>query len=243
MISAKAAMRTAVTAAAILILGFVGLAMTKDHPPKDPSSAHSEPSRVSVRLLGPASEIKGVAIPAHILAGERPRFFQINEPSVVAVTLPGGKVITIPSKMSFINTEVDVRTKSAVVVDIDLLPLPKSISFREAVAELRRLMRDMGIEPDERMKRHLAEWPEDTPGYDTERRPEFLPHGYRTVVGIGESVAFEVDVRAADDGGWFLALTLAAAGDTRRPLWDINFKAANKPPTKENGEAKKKPGS
>lgn len=243
MMAAKAITRAAGLTTATLALGFAGVAMTIDPPSTSKPAMLIPQRRVSVRLLGSASGITGVSVPKHILAGERPRFFQVDEPSLVAVTLPGGKVITVPSTMTLIRTEVDVRTKSAMVVDIDLLPLPKSVSFREAVAELRRLMREAAIEPEEQMKRHLAEWPEDTPGFDPKNRPGFIPHSYRTGVDISESVSFLAKVRAADDGGWFLVLTFGSIGDASRAVWDINFKAANKPPGKENGDAKEKPRS
>ncbi len=223
---------TAVSGAAALILGWMGFATVNDAPPEDPADKSSPPRQVTVRLLGPAKGITGTTVPGHILAGKRPRFFQIAEPSLITVDLPNGNKMSLSVKSAFINTQVDVRTKTAVVVDVDLLPLPKSVPYRDAVAELRRLMRAMGVEPDEHMRKQMAGWPDDLPTHPPGSNPDLPSPSYRTGVGITESVKFEVVVRPAADGGWFLALTLAAAGDARRAVWDPNFK----PPAEEKGK-------
>jgi hypothetical protein len=236
MMVARRVIRTTAAAAAVLTLGLVGFAMTNDGPTTSPTPRPSPLRSFSVPLLGTASDIKGIAVPAHILAGERPRYFQIDSPSVARVALPGGKVVSLPVKTAFVNTQVDFMTQSAVVVDVDLLPLPKSVSFREAVAELRRCMKAIDITPDEQMRRQMAAWPDDAPGHDPEKPSNPLTRPYRTGVDLSESVAFEVVVRPADDGGWFLALTLAAAGDARRAVRDPDFKAKVKPPAEEKGK-------
>ena len=215
---AKGTKRTAAAATAILILGVVGLAMMDDHPPKVPAPP-SPPRRVSIRLLGPVSEIKGVTVPAHVLTAQRgSEFFQIDEPSVITVSLPGGKRISLPVKTAFVNTEVDIKTKSAVVVDINLLPLPKGVPYRESVAELRRLMREMGIEPDERMRKQMTTWPDDSG-----------PVTYSAGMWISESVGLGGEVRSNPDGEWFVVFTFAAHANARQALWDPNFKATTKP--------------
>jgi hypothetical protein len=85
------------------------------------------------------------------------------------------------------------------------------------VAEVRRCIQALEITPDERMRKQMATWPDVSDSFI-----------YRTGVHLSESVKFEVVVRPAGDGGYFLALTFAAAGDARRAVWDPSFKAATK---------------
>jgi len=210
----RKAVRAAVAMAAILGAGVAALSMAVHRLEKIVA-----PRRVAVRLLGPASGITGIDVPAHILAGRRPRFFQIEVPSVVAVTLPGGKVFSLPAKTAFVTTEVDVRTGIAVVVDVALLPLLKGVSYREAVAEVRRLMRDMGVEPDKRMRKRMATWPDDSG-----------PVTYNAAMDISEDHGLSAELRPSPDDGWFVVFTFQAGLDARRALWDSTFKAATKPP-------------
>ncbi len=227
--SLKVTTRTVIIAAATLFLGWAGFSMTNDEPSENQLKQSPLPRLISVELLGTTKEITGVTVPAHILTGKRPGFFQVDEPSVVTVTLPGVRVVTIPVKTAFVNTEIDVKTKSAIVVDIDLLPLPKGLPFREAVAEFRRLLRDMKIEPDELMRKQMSTWPDDS-GY----------HIYRTGVNLNESVKFMVDVRPTPgNDGFYLVLTFSALGDARRVLWDATFKPAANGPSSSAGVSKK----
>jgi len=223
-------------AAATLILGWVGFTTMSDEPPADPAARPSPPRRVSVRLLGLAEEITGIAVPAQILAGQRPRFFQIDEPSVVVVTLPGDRTISLLVKTAFVNTEIDVKAKSAVVVDVDLLPLPKSVPYREAVAELRRLMRKMKIEPDEQMRKQMAAWPDDLPRRSPDFNPDLPFLTYSAGMWISEIVGLSAGVRPTPDGGWFVAFVFAVHADARRPLWDPNFKPKSRPRADEKDE-------
>jgi hypothetical protein len=218
----KAILRAAAATSA-LVFGWVGLAMMNDEPPAHPAARPAPPRRVSVRLLGPASAITGVAIPSHVLAAKRGSdFFQIDEPAVVALTLPDGKKVSLPVNMAFVTTHVDFKTKSAVVVDVALLPLLKSVPYREAIAEMRRLMHEMGIEPDERMRTQMAKWPDDSGPID-----------YRAAMDINEDYGLSVDLRTAPYGGWFIVFTFEAGVDVRRSLWDSNFKFTRKPPPEE----------
>jgi hypothetical protein len=225
MMAARAILRAGASAATALVLGWSGLAMMNDGPSTDPSAQHSPTRRVSVRLLGPAEVITGIDVPKG-LVNQGDTYLRVEEPADVTVQLPGGRTIRQRVK------SISVNVNHGVVVDIHLLPLPKSVPYREAIAELRRLLCAMGIEPDERMRKQMATWPDDSPGYSV----GFYPLTYRTGVDLSESVAVEVVVRPADDGGWFLALTLAAAGDARRAVWDPAFKAAPEPSAEEKGK-------
>lgn len=227
--------RTIPGAAAALVLGWMGLATMNDELPADPVAG--PPLRqVAVRLLGPAEEITGATVPKHVLIAKRgTEFFQIKEPCEFTVDLPGGKKVSLPVKTAFINSQVDVRTK-AVVVDVDLLPLPAAVPFREAVAELRRLMCAMCIEPDERMRKQMAAWPDDLPTHPPGTNPDLPSPSYRTEVKLSGSIAFLVKVRPSDEGKYFLTLTFAVDGPARREIWDANFKPASKPPAEEKGK-------
>jgi hypothetical protein len=189
---------------------------------EDPAKAQgrrSPPRPVSVRLLGSVSEIKGVTVPPRILTPGGSRFFTIEGPAEIAVTLPGGKVISLPVKLAMINTEVDIKTKSAIVVDVELLPLPKSVPYREAVAEVHKRLREMGFTPDEAMRRRMATWPDDS-GHAA----------YRAAMDINADYGIRIDVRSVSDDAWIVVFTFEADIDARRKLWDPNFKPTVKPP-------------
>ena len=199
-------------AGAALVLGWVGLAMPDDGPPAGPAPRPSPPRRVAVRLLGPAEAITGIEAPKGV-ARRNGTYLHARDPADVTVRLPGGRAARVWSKLTSVHVD------HGVVVDVDLLPLPEAVPFREAVAELRRLMREMGIEPDERMREQMAAWPDDS-GYFT----------YRTGVNLSESVKFSVDVRPTpDDNKFYLALMFSAIGDAQRAVWDPSFKATSKP--------------
>jgi hypothetical protein len=216
MIVTKTMLFAAVSTASIL-LACNGLMIMDNKSLDNEHVPLTERPRISVQLLRPASAITGMTVPAHIISGERPHFFEVNDPSVIAVILPDGKQISLPVKTAFVNVEVDVRTKTPVVVDVDLLPLPKAAPFREAIAELNRLMREMRIQPDERMQKKMATWPDDSRDFT-----------YRAEVKLSESVTFLVKVRPSDNDEHFLVFTFAADGDARRAVWDPTFKAASK---------------
>jgi len=110
---------------------------------------------VAVRLLGPAEAITGMKVPKG-LAQQGDTYLRVEEHTEVTLQLPGGKTVRMRVKY------VSINVNHGVVVDIHLLPLPTSVPYREAVAEIRRLMREMGIEPDEPMRKQLATWPDDS---------------------------------------------------------------------------------
>lgn len=219
MMVAKATLWVAVATMVGLILGWMGLSMTKDGPLTDSPPQMSPSRQVSVRLLGQVSGIAGIEVPKR-LARQSDTYLHALEPANVTVHLPRERTVRVWSKL----TSVDVD--HGVVVDVHLLPLVKSLTYREAVAELRRCMRTMDIEPDELMRKQMATWPDDSPGYSV----GFYPLTYSTGVNLSESVKFSVDVRPADDGGWFLALMFSAIGDARRAVWDPTFNPAGKSP-------------
>jgi len=95
--SLKVTVRTVIIAAATLFLGWAGFSMTNDESSENQLKQSPLPRPISVELLGTAKKITGVAVPAHILTGKRPRFFQVDEPSVVTVILPGGRSVTLPA--------------------------------------------------------------------------------------------------------------------------------------------------
>lgn len=214
--------RTSLAAATVaaLVLVWVSLAMKSNIGEAKPSA----PRQVSVRLLGSATDITGAAVPSHVLVAKRgTEFFQTDGPSVVAVALPGGTVISLPVRSAFVTTEVDVRSKTPVVVDVALLPLSKAVTYREAVAAVRRLMRQMGLEPDDRMRKQMAKWPDDSG-----------PITYRAAMNVSEDYWFVAEVRPALDpeDRWFVVFTFAAGLDARRVLWDPAYKAMPKHPAK-----------
>jgi hypothetical protein len=217
MITPKATLLVAV-AAVSPILGWMALAMINEEPQSSPPSEPTPPRRILVRLLGPADEITGLEVPKG-LKNQGDTYLRVEEPVDVTVLLPGDR--SIRTRARYVSVNVD----HGVVVDAYLLPLPKTVPFRDAVAALRRLMREMSIEPDERMSKQMAAWPEESGDFTC-----------RAEVTLSESATFLVKVRPGDDGGHFLVLTFAADGPARRAVWDPTLKAASKPSADEKGK-------
>lgn len=170
--------------------------------------------QVSVTLFAPASTIEGIAVPPG-LERQSIGYLRANEPSDLTLTLPDGRTIHMTVKY------VSIAATHATVTDVDLLPLDKSLPYKDAVAEFHRLMDTMKITPDERMRKKMEEWPDDVPAFDPVNRPGFYPHTYEAGTWLSDDFGLSVRVRPADDGGgWFLVLTFAAGGPKRRALWD-----------------------
>jgi len=190
----------------------------------DGQTKPAAPRTVRVPLLGAASKVEGVAVPGSVATG-RITSFQFKEPSILAVVLPEGRVMTLPVKTAFININYGI------VVDVDLLPLMHSVPYKEAVAALRRCLEVLGVAPDAQMRAMMAGWPDDAPGFDPIHRPGSYPHTYRAGMSLSKDVSIMVKMRAADDGGWFFVLTLESDGDARRAVWDPSFRPRASPPS------------
>jgi hypothetical protein len=138
--------------------------------------------------------------------------YRVSVPSDLILRLPNRPEIQVPVKY------VSITTSYGVVTDVDLLPLDNSIPFREAVAELDRLMKRLKITPDQQMKDQMGTWPEDSPGFDPVKRPGFYPHTYEAGTWLTEDFGVGVRLKAADEGGWFFALTFAAQAPNREAV-------------------------
>ncbi len=214
----KATLWATVALTATLVLGAGKLMMGDKGPEKAPLVPTTPLRRVSIWLFEPASRIKGVAVPSQVLGAARgSNFFQINEPAIISVTLPGGKEVTLSTKTAFITTEVDVRSKTAFVVNVALLPLPKAVPYGEAVAEVHRLLREMGVEPDEAMRKQMTAWPGDSG-----------PLKYGAGMWFSDRAGLGVELRSTIDNEWFAVFNLAVPAEATRSFWDPSFKATTK---------------
>jgi hypothetical protein len=189
-----------------------------------PDSAPATP-KVTITLLGRAADITGVSVPPACITGDQPESFQIGNPSLISLTVPGRKEFSLPVKTAFVNTMMDVRAKTGVVMDVDLLPLEQSVPFGDAVAEMHRLIRAMEIAPDPQMQKYLDNLPANS-----------SHHIYRTGVELGPAVKFMVAIRPDSNGDWFLVLTFGAIGDASRAVWDTSPGAGPKPAVTEKGK-------
>jgi len=214
-------MRLVALFATTLALGAAGVALMVDQTAPAP-----RPRRVAARLLGPAGEIAGVDVPGD-LTGRNEVYLRVSEPADVTVTLPDGRKVRLLVK--YVSLNVD----RGVVVDVHLLPLMHSVPYKEAVAALRRCLEDLGVVPDARMRAMMAAWPDDAPGFDPVNQPGSYPRKCHasTSTPVAEKTYLWAEVRPADDGGWFVAITLAADEDSRRALWDPTFRARAAPPS------------
>ncbi len=216
-------MRRMIILAGLLLIAGVAAVLYYD-PGGDGTMQNSPQGRrqVSVVLLGPAETLVGIDVPSG-LAQQRTAYMRADEPSDVTLTLPNGRTMRLPVKY------VSVTTAYATVTDVDLLPLERSVPFKEAVAELHRLLEALRITRDERMKEKMKrEWPEDAPGFDPVKRPGFYPHTYDLGTALSDDTGFGVRLRAADDGGWFIVLTFSAQGPKRQA---VRGRAGTRPST------------
>jgi hypothetical protein len=202
-------MRTAFAAAIILVVGSMGLILMDDKPSTTRAPRPPQPRQVSVGLLGPVETITGMEMPKG-QADQRGVYLRVQEPADVTVQLPGGR--TVQTQVKYVSVNVE----NGVVLDVHLLPLMRSLPYKEAIAELHRCLDRLGISPDDQMRKMMAEWPDDALGFDPVKRPGFYPHSYRAGMSLSESASLMVKMRSADDGGWFFVLTFEAAGPARR---------------------------
>jgi hypothetical protein len=230
MISQRGAVSIAAVSAALVaaygaVIGFrSGNKVNRPAAQSVPDSAPPLP-KVSITLLGRAAEIIGVNVPTTCITGEQPDSFQIGYPSLISLTVPGRTEFSLPVNTAFVNTMMDVRAKTGVVMDVALLPLQQSVPFGDVVAELHRLLLAMEIKPDAKMQKYLDNLPSDS--------GHFI---FRTGVELSPAVKFLVDFRPDGKGGWFLVLTFGAIGDASRAVWDTGFSAKSNPAVDEKGE-------
>lgn len=171
----------------------------------------AEPAPITITLLRPLSDIRGIEVPEAVASGRR-TVFQIKRPSIISLALPDGREFSVAAKTVLVNA------KGGVVVDVDVLPLAKSVPYKDAVAALHQLLGALKIEPDDRMKEKMnREWPDDAQPFDPVKRPGFYPHNYRTGMQLSDDASLMVKLRSAE-GGWFLVLTFHASGPKRRAL-------------------------
>lgn len=130
--------------------------------PKAPVAAgepEGPPPEASVTLLGSTRRVAGMSILpyAHTAAVgviEQPR------PHRLTIRMPDGKSVTLESR----NTSL--TTSHGIVVDAQVRRPMGAVRFQEALADLRRTMEGLGIEPDERMRKQMAPWVGDFPGME-----------------------------------------------------------------------------
>jgi hypothetical protein len=191
--------------------------------------AHQPPT-VRVALFGAVAEVTGVEVPQAVADGRQPAF-QVQDPSRLEVTLPDGSAKSLSVKTAIINT------RDGTVVDIDLLPLMRSLPFKQAVRELHRCLGEMGITPDARMRRMLRGWPDDAPGLQS----GISPHTYRAEMAVADDAVVLVKARPSADGGWFLVVTFATEGAKRRAVYNRRYAPPSTQPATKPPDAGKRP--
>jgi hypothetical protein len=220
----RAAAISALSAALVAAIG-LGSCNTANPPSLPAPVSPPRLANVNITLLGRAVDIEGATVPPSSIDGDEPDSFQIEQPALINLAVPGGKHFSLPVKTAFVNTMKDVRSKTGVVMDVLLLPLQESVPFASAVAELHRLLLSLGITPGAKMRKYLDGLPSNS--------GTFI---YRTGTELSADVKFMVEIRPDGKGGWFLVLTFGAVGDASRAVWDDRFSAKRKPAAKKNGE-------
>lgn len=183
------------------------------------SGPATEPPKVSVRLASSIDETVGLNVTDQIRRA-RFEYLHVQEPSEMTIEygFKDKKRVTVNVRMS------SIAVRNGRVSSVDLLPLMEARPYDEVIVAMQKYIREFGITPDARMWGHLAKWPYagtgDVTGYTAR---------YRAGMSLGDDVAFDVEVRSAQGGGWFLVVTFAMEGETARRMAGVTTEPSSAP--------------
>lgn len=150
--------------------------------------ASRERPEVRVKLLGTKFTPEGKAWPGLAL---------LNDPCNLTVALPSGRELRLPVK------QVILSDTKGTITGISTLPLMQLVGFQTALSELRRILKDLAIEPDRRMEEMISLY---------ENYGDMKANGGIDLDGLGtvieEKALIAVAIRPDWEGkGWFFSLT------------------------------------
>ena len=181
-----------------LVSGSVA-ATAEDGPASPPAGA--EPAdgvrRVTATLLGPVSDVRGADWP--VKADGTPDFMLTMRGAVeVAILLPDGRTARLTAADGAFLVQFN-----RVVTGVSFRPSAAPGTIREAVADARRVLAEIGVEPDESMNRDMARWD----GYNPRSNISRL----RTHKRLREDIFCYVELRPTlEPEGWYLRVSIEA---------------------------------
>jgi hypothetical protein len=166
--------------------------------------AHSaiELPEVSVALLGSTSEVvvKGLS------KEDNARFLKggnLLEPHKLTISLPDGKFISLIARSVSLSGDLQDRK---ILTDIYVRRPLEPTMFGEAVADLRKTLGELGIEPEPMMKEHLSNWEKDASSMRDVPGVIRLASLFKTGTKAFDKVHLSVAVEPDPHGGWFYLL-------------------------------------
>ena len=175
--------------------------------------------RVTVPLLGSTRDIRGMDLPEGLHA-ERVGGAELLKPHSLTLRLPGGRPLTINAR------SMSVISLNGIVKSVYIRRPMEPMRFKEAVADLRRTMKSLGIEPDRQMTEQMNAWGENNPGREEGAVPN--PDLYKTGVEFAPGIC-DLDIRVSPDTerGWYYLMMFATSAEACRAA----LKAANEQAT------------
>jgi hypothetical protein len=191
-------------------------------PSSQPGS--SDLREVVVPLLGLVGDLQGMDIPKTIHS-EAVGSIDLLQPHRLTIRLPDGR------ELSVIARSTSLITRDGIAAYVYVRRPIQPARFKDAVADLRRTMQSLEIEPNEKMARDIESWGDNNPGRDEGGDPD--PSLFKTGV-IFDPQFGHLHVRVIPDPekGWFYLMEFAASSDASRAARDTATPNANptKPP-------------
>ena len=179
-------------------------AQVREEGPIDPEEGNTLPE-VPITLLGSIRDVE--AIELHPATSDiRLADSDVLRPHRLALRLPDGR-----------SAELDIRAMSflshyGVIENVYLRRPMEPVAFEEAVADLKRTMEMLGIEPDEGMREQMAAWPEEEPGTGDDVEPA----EFEAKTAVSEAVDLRVRVGPDPRGGWYALLLFEATDEAKQ---------------------------
>ena len=197
---------TALIVAALAVFTFLRPAARHQSPPSFQDVNIDDLPAVSIPILGPARRIKGMGDPGRFAADPHISA-DLLEPRRLTLDLPDGKSLAIVAR-SF-----SVTGDGGLVEDVYVRRPLAPVRFKEAVADLRRTLGEMGIVPNHWMEKHMSVWPEDAPGVG---EGVTYPYDFKTGTDVSPQVRLSIQVSGDPRGGWFYLMIFGAEVPARK---------------------------
>jgi hypothetical protein len=160
--------------------------------------------RVTVPLLGVTRDVQGLNLPNE-LHSERVGGAHLLTPHTLVIRIANGRELRIPVR------SMSLSSLDGAIVSIYARRPINPASFKETVADLRRTMKSLGIEPDEKMEKRLASWEKhDHPGAEAGGTPDFVL--YKAGTSIEPEIGyFHVHIKPDLDRGWYYLMNFGGS--------------------------------
>jgi hypothetical protein len=181
----------------------------------------SDLPRVTVPLLGSTADVRGMELPKRVHT-ESVDGADLLKPHLLTIRLSDGRELTVPVR------SMSLITQDGVVIGIYARRPMHPGRFNEVVADLRRTMKSLGIEPDEKMAEQFASWGDDHPGREEGANPD--PVLYKAAMFFEPEIAhFHVHVQPDPERGWFYLMNFGGIPKTSRAAQEAAKAAVRDP--------------